>query len=82
MNSITRNLHWAPTALIALIFLLAGCSSSDDNKQKQDDQGSQPASKKAQVMEMAKRNIDLENLTPPSWAANVKSWLSPAYPGC
>ncbi|MGO1691977.1 MAG: hypothetical protein ACTHY7_03050 [Marinobacter sp.] len=60
MNSITRNLHWAPTALIALIFLLAGCSSSDDNKQKQDDQGSQPASKKAQVMEMAKRNIDLE----------------------
>lgn len=71
MNSITRNLHWAPTALIALIFLLAGCSSSDDNKQKQDDQGSQPASKKAQVMEMAKRNIDLEK----SYSAKLGSEL-------
>lgn len=61
MTLIARNLqHWAPAALTALIFLLAGCSSSDDNKKKQDDQGSQASSKKAQVMEMAKRNIDLE----------------------
>ncbi|MGO1502779.1 MAG: efflux RND transporter periplasmic adaptor subunit [Marinobacter sp.] len=60
MTSITRNMHWAPVALIALMLLLSGCSSSDDNKKKQDNQGSQPASKKAQVMEMAKRNIDLD----------------------
>ncbi|MGO1462178.1 MAG: efflux RND transporter periplasmic adaptor subunit [Marinobacter sp.] len=60
MISITRNLPWAPAAVIALILLLAGCNSSDDNQQKQNDQGSQPSSKKAQVMEMARRNINLE----------------------
>lgn len=60
MTSMTHNTHRAPVALIALVLLLAGCSSSDDDKKKQDDQGSQSSSRKAQVMEMARRDIDLE----------------------
>lgn len=60
MTSMTRNKHWAPVALIALVLLLAGCSSGDDDKKEQEDQDSKFSSRKAQVMEMAKRNIDLE----------------------
>lgn len=60
MTSMTSNKHWIPVALTALLLLLAGCSSSDDEQKKQSNQNSQPAPKKAQVMEMAKRNIDLE----------------------
>jgi membrane fusion protein (multidrug efflux system) len=42
------------------LLLLAGCSPGDDDKKKQPDQGSKPSPKTAQIMEMAKRDIDLD----------------------
>lgn len=60
MASMTRNQNWAALALAAFILLLAGCSSGDDEQKKQSEKASQPSPHKAQVMEMARRNIDLE----------------------
>lgn len=69
MTSKIRYTHWTPVVLMALLLLLAGCSSGNDDQQKQSSQDRQPAPKKAQVMEMAKRNIDLEK----SYAAKLGS---------
>jgi len=60
MISTTPNKHRAPVILIALLLLLAGCSSGDDDKKEQADQSGQSSSRTAQIMEMTKRNIDLE----------------------
>ncbi|WP_246131589.1 efflux RND transporter periplasmic adaptor subunit [Pistricoccus aurantiacus] len=69
MGTTMRHRHWAAMAVIAFLILLAGCGSDDDDEQKQSDQDSQPPAKQAQVMEMSKRNIDLDK----SYSAKLRS---------
>lgn len=70
MTSMTRNRHWGPMILSALLVLLvASCSSGDDEKKEQTNKDSQSSSRKAQVMEMAKRSINLEK----SYSAKLRS---------